>query len=121
MSASGMRAARPTPSEPVARARNAGMRIQVMRITTSATPRKATISRGAGSAGFMRPLSLRPLLLPPTLRLGHEPSQRKARIGIALAEHERRDELADRRTHLESVAGAAAHEPHVFDAGMVSD
>ena len=58
MSASGIRAASPTNSEPTASAMNAGIRSQVMSSTTSATPRIVTMSSGAGSAGLTMPVSL---------------------------------------------------------------
>src|SRR5688572_17394113 len=49
ISANGMRAARPTASEPVARARKAGNRTAVISTTTRATPRTAMRSRSVGS------------------------------------------------------------------------
>ena len=58
ISASGIRAARPTNSEPTASAMNAGIRSQVMSSTTSATPMIVTRSRGVGSTGLTMPVSL---------------------------------------------------------------
>src|SRR5687768_14871056 len=49
MSASGMRAASPTASEPVASARNAGIRAHVISSTTRATPSAATMRRDVES------------------------------------------------------------------------
>src|ERR1700754_1704588 len=51
MSASGIRAARPTKNDPAASAMKAGIRTQVMRTTTSATPRSATRSYDVASTG----------------------------------------------------------------------
>ena len=53
ISRSGIRAATPTHSEARVRATKAGIRAQVTRITTSATPAAATSRRRSGSAGLI--------------------------------------------------------------------